>query len=134
MSKPYSRRLRESQSSAFVVERLISRRTALGLLGASAVAHVAGCGGGSSTPPRLVATSDAVHYLTLVDIGGRIASREVSPVDLTERMLDRIGRIDPRLKSYATVMSDEARRRLARQSARSQRASTAVHCTGYRLP
>ena len=39
-----------------------------------------------------VAASDAVHYLTLVDIGRRIASREVSPVDLTERMLDRIGR------------------------------------------
>jgi amidase len=108
MSKPYIRRLRESQSSAFLVERLISRRTALGVLGASAAAHVAGCRSPSSTPPTLVATSD-VHYLTLVDIGRRIASREVSPVDLTERMLDRIGRIDPRLKSYATVMSDEAR-------------------------
>ena len=44
-----------------------------------------------------------------MDIGRRIASREVSPVDLTERMLDRIGRIDPALKSYATVMSEDAR-------------------------
>ena len=44
-----------------------------------------------------------------MDIGRRIASREVSPVDLTEHMLDRIGRIDPALKSYATVMSEDAR-------------------------
>jgi amidase len=108
MSKPYTRPLRDSQSSAFI-EQLISRRTALGLLGASAAAHVAGCGSGSSTPPTLVATSNAVHYLTLVDIGRRIASREVSPVALTERMLDRIRRIDPGLKSYATVMNEGAR-------------------------
>ncbi len=108
MSKPSTRRLRDSQSSAFI-ERLVSRRTALGLLGATAVAQVAGCGSASSTPPASIAASDAVHFLTLVDIGRRIASREVSPVDLTERMLDRIGRIDPALKSYATVMSEDAR-------------------------
>ena len=108
MSKPSTRRLRDSQSSAFI-ERLVSRRTALGLLGATAVAQVAGCRSASSTPPASIAASDAVHFLTLVDIGRRIASREVSPVDLTERMLDRIGRIDPGLKSYATVMSEGAR-------------------------
>ncbi len=91
-----------------MVERPISRRTALGLLGASAVAHVAGCGRASSAPPTPAAVSD-VHYLTLVDVGRRIASRDVSPVDLTECMLERIGRIDPGLKSYATVMSEGAR-------------------------
>src|SRR6476661_7340306 len=90
-------------------ERLISRRTALGVLGASAVAHVAGCGRPSSTPPTSAATSVDVHYLTLVDIGRRIAARDIASVDLTERMLDRIARIDPGLKSYATVMSAEAR-------------------------
>jgi amidase len=47
--------------------------------------------------------------LTLVAIGQRIASRGISPVELTERMLDRIGRIDPALKSYATLMGEEAR-------------------------
>ena len=108
MSKPSTRRLRDSQSSAFT-ERLLSRRTALGLLGASAVAQVAGCGSASSAPPASIAAADAVHFLTVVDIGRRIASRAVSPVDLTERMLDRIGRVDPALKSYATVMSEDAR-------------------------
>ena len=77
-------RLLHTRSLAFMVERLISRRTTLGLLGASAVAHVVGCGSASPTPPTPAATSDAVHYLTLVDIGRRIASRDVSPVDLTE--------------------------------------------------
>jgi amidase len=91
-----------------MVDRLISRRTALGLLGASAVAHVSACGGASSTPSTRAATPDADHYLTLVDIGRRIASRDVSPVDLTERMLDRIRRIDPGLKGYATVMRAKA--------------------------
>ena len=108
MSKPHIRRVRDGQSSAFI-EWLISRRTALGLLGATAVAQVAGCGRASSTPPTPAATADAVHYLTLVDIGRSIASRDVSPVDLTEHMLDRIGRFDPALKSYATVTSEVAR-------------------------
>ncbi len=108
MSKPSTRRLRNSQSPA-LIEGLVSRRTALGLLGATAVAQVTGCGSGSSTRPASIAASDAVHFLTLVAIGRRIASRAVSPVDLTERMLERIGRIDPALKSYATVMSEDAR-------------------------
>jgi len=109
MSQPHIRRLRDSHSSASVVEALISRRTVLGLLGASAIAHVAGAGSPLSMPPAAVEPLDALHYLSLVEIGGRIAARSVSPVDLTERMLDRIGKIDPRLKSYATVMSQEAR-------------------------
>jgi len=108
MSQPHIRRLRDSHSSASVVEALISRRTVLGLLGASAIAHVAGAGSPLSMPPAAVEPLDALHYLSLVEIGGRIAARSVSPVDLTERMLDRIGEIDPRLKSYATVMSQEA--------------------------
>jgi len=123
MSQPHIRRLRDSHSSASVVEALISRRTVLGLLGASAIAHVAGAGSPLSMPPAAVEPLDALHYLSLVEIGGRIAARSVSPVDLTERMLDRIGKIDPRLKSYATVMSQEARD-AARAALRSARDGT----------
>ena len=47
-------------------------------------------------------------YLSLTAVARRIAAREVSPVDLTRRMLERIARIDPALKSYATVMGDQA--------------------------
>jgi amidase len=109
MNKPHIRRVRVDRSSAVIVDRPISRRTVLGLLGAGAFVHAAGCGTSSSTSQRGADPAQPLHYLTLADIGRRIASREVSPVDLTERMLDRIGRIDPVLKSYATVMSEEAR-------------------------
>jgi amidase len=101
--------LRRCRTDLIRLERRISRRGLLGLLGASAVAQVAACGGAPSTPPALAATSADVHHLTLADLGRRIASREMSPVALTERMLDRIASLDPRLKSYATVMSEEAR-------------------------
>jgi aspartyl-tRNA(Asn)/glutamyl-tRNA(Gln) amidotransferase subunit A len=37
-----------------------------------------------------------------------ISTRSVSPVALTEMMLDRIARIDPKLLSYVTVLKDDA--------------------------
>ena len=91
-----------------MVDRPISRRTVLGLLGASAFVHAAGWGTSSSTSQRGADPAEPLHYLTLVDIGRRIESRDVSPVDLTERMLDRIATLDRGLKSYATVMREEA--------------------------
>jgi amidase len=47
-------------------------------------------------------------YLSLGETARRIATRELSPVDLTRDMLARIAAIDPVLKSYATVMADAA--------------------------
>ena len=41
-------------------------------------------------------------------IGRLIASRAVSPVALTRHMLDRIHAVDTSLKSYATVMDEQA--------------------------
>jgi amidase len=49
-----------------------------------------------------------LHYLSLQDVARRIASRSLSPVQLTQQMLDRIASVDPSLKSYATVMRDRA--------------------------
>jgi amidase len=87
---------------------MVDRRTVLGLLGASAFVHAAGCRTSSSISQRGAEPAKPLHYLTLADIGRRIASRDVSPVDLTERMLDRIATCDRGLKSYATVMREEA--------------------------
>jgi amidase len=42
------------------------------------------------------------------EISRMIASRAVSPVALTRHMLDRIRTVDANLKSYATVMEDQA--------------------------
>jgi len=50
-----------------------------------------------------------VLFLTAAELGPRIRRREISPVDLTEAFLERIGRLDHRLNAFATVMADEAR-------------------------
>jgi amidase len=47
-------------------------------------------------------------YMSLRDVAQRIQSRDLSPVDLTRLMLHRIARVDPQLKSYATVITDQA--------------------------
>ncbi len=49
-----------------------------------------------------------LHYLSLREVARLLAMRELSPVELTERMLDRIGQVDATLKSYATVTADQA--------------------------
>jgi len=48
------------------------------------------------------------HYLELLEIGRRIQSKEISPVEATRAQLDRIGKLDGQLKSYATMMADQA--------------------------
>jgi amidase len=49
-----------------------------------------------------------LHYLSLDEVARRLKARTLSSVELTESMLDRIGTVDPRLKSYATVTADRA--------------------------
>ncbi len=52
---------------------------------------------------------DELCNLTLTEVAALIAAREVSPVELTDAQLERIERLDPRLKSYVLVLADEAR-------------------------
>ncbi len=49
-----------------------------------------------------------LHYQTITEVAGRLASREISPVELTQAMLDRIATLDGDLKSYATLMPESA--------------------------
>ena len=49
-----------------------------------------------------------LHFKTLTEVASLIASRQVSPVEVTEAMLKRIEDYDGRYKSYATVMADHA--------------------------
>jgi aspartyl-tRNA(Asn)/glutamyl-tRNA(Gln) amidotransferase subunit A len=46
--------------------------------------------------------------LDIAAVAERISSRSLSPVALTEMMLDRVARIDPKLSSYVTVLADDA--------------------------
>ena len=50
-----------------------------------------------------------LYFKTITDLAGLIESKEISPVELTEAMLTRIQEQDSRYKSYATVMSEQAR-------------------------
>jgi amidase len=49
-----------------------------------------------------------LHYLEARELARLIATRELSPVEVTAAMLERIERLDPTLHSYALVMRDEA--------------------------
>ena len=49
-----------------------------------------------------------LHFKSIQTIGEEIRTGEVSPIDLTRYMLDRINTHDEKLKSYVTVMADTA--------------------------
>ena len=51
---------------------------------------------------------DDLHYLELLDVANLIQTRKLSSVEATKAQLDRIGKLDGRLKSYATVMAEQA--------------------------
>ena len=46
--------------------------------------------------------------LTIANLAPRIASREVSPVELTACYLERIKRLNPAINAYSTVMEEDA--------------------------
>ena len=76
---------------------------------------------------------DDLHYLSLDEVARRLKARKLSSVDATQAMLDRIDRLDPKLKSYATA---DARARAGRCRARSMPrpppANRAVRCMACR--
>ena len=88
----------------------MSRRSALALLGASALVPRPACPARSSPPDGAagVGTVEALHFVGVQEIARRLSSREISPIELTRRMLDRIDMVDGTLRSYATVMAEHA--------------------------
>src|SRR5437763_5889154 len=49
-----------------------------------------------------------LHYLSLDEVARRLKARKVSSVETTRAILDRIAKLDPRLKSYATLTPERA--------------------------
>ena len=96
---------------------ILTRRKALAILGAGVTAPLwASCGSGA-VETEVDQTAGAidpapgrgpVHCLSLREVARLIAARELSSVDLTRLMLDRIDAVDGRLRSYATVMDEQA--------------------------
>ena len=48
----------------------------------------------------MTSISSQLAYLSLSEVATLIAKRELSPVELTQAMLDRISALDPQLHSY----------------------------------
>ena len=71
--------------------------------------------------------ADQLAYASIEQLAPQIAAGELSPVELAEAQLDRIAALDPRLKSYATVMADSA-------LADARRAQDEIARGGYRGP
>ncbi len=55
------------------------------------------------------AANEEIHFLDLLEVGRRIQSGLIRSVEVTELMLERIKRLDPQLKSYVTLMEEDAR-------------------------
>ena len=68
-----------------------------------------------------------LHYSSLAEVARLIETRQLSPVDLTRLMLDRIASVDRSLQSYVTIMADAAM-----SSAR--RAEAEIRAGRYRGP
>ncbi len=95
--------------------RTVTRRRALAIIGAGVAAPLwASCGSGGVETDQTAASTGPrpgrgpLHYMSLRDVATLIAARELSSVDLTQMMLDRIAAVDGRLRSYATVMGEQA--------------------------
>ena len=65
-----------------------------------------------------------LHYMSLDEVARRLKTRKLSSVELTGAMLRRIGEVDPRLGSYATVTADRALADAARLDAETEAGSS----------
>jgi aspartyl-tRNA(Asn)/glutamyl-tRNA(Gln) amidotransferase subunit A len=52
--------------------------------------------------------SDDIAYATIRTLGMRYRKRELSPVEVTRTLLDRIAQLDPRLHAFVTLTTDRA--------------------------
>ena len=68
-----------------------------------------------------------LHFKTITEIAKAIASKQLSPVEITTAMLGRIAQLDGQLMSYATVMTEHA-------MAAAQKAEREINAGTYRGP
>ena len=68
-----------------------------------------------------------LHFRTITEISEDIAAKQLSPVEVTAAMLQRIEELDGQLKSYATVIAEQA-------MAAAQKAEQEINAGTYRGP
>ncbi len=65
---------------------------------------------GRPAPPLTLETDAPLAYKPITELAHLIRTKQLSPVELTELYLERIGQFDGDLKSYITVVPEIARR------------------------
>ena len=102
----------------------MSRRHLLAIFAGGALCSLqAGCSRG----PASSIVGGPRHFSSLTEVARLVETGEVSSVELTQLMLERIATVDVRLKSYATVMTEHA-------MASAQRADGEIRAGSYRGP
>ena len=112
----------------------VSRRALLVAFGGFATMPIfSGCSNSEAPAPARLAEPGALHYRSLTEVAHLIEARDLSPVELTRLMLDRIDTLDKRLHSYAAVFADEALAgaRRAEEEIRRGLSGNLCRCTGY---
>lgn len=66
-------------------------------------------------------TMDNLEYAGILELANAYRSRQLSPVEVTRHLLERIERLDPRLRSYLTVTADIAIEQARQAEAEMQR-------------
>jgi len=86
----------------------VTRRRAIGLIGLGVVAFQLpiGCIGDQSKTDYK--QDEPIHYKTIAEISEMIKSKQISSVELTQSILNRIAILDGELNSYITVMDQSA--------------------------
>jgi amidase len=88
-------------------ENKLSRRKAIGYVGIGALAMHFSSASFARKEYRPF-FKEPLHYLTISEIGELIKSKKISSLELTQTMLARIRVVDNTLKSYTTIMSEQA--------------------------
>ena len=105
----------------------MSRRELVGVLGGAATLPVHKDWWAQVRAPRPPLREDSLHYMPLSQVARLIETGEVSPVEVTRQILNRIASIDGALQSYVTVTAE-----LALSSARAAEAE--IRAGRYRGP
>ena len=63
-----------------------------------------------SSPYVATESSEPLAYKPITELAHLVRTKQVSPVELTNLYLERIDKFDGQLKSYITVLADDARR------------------------